>query len=1567
MQHEFARRRPSPIARNMLPFDVNKADLAFWNMTDGMNVYGDTKHESFLLDKSNSQMALGPSNEALRTQPIEIFVAALIQSFRQIFPQRSAPTIFNESHGRDAWDSSIDLTATTGWFTSLFPISIPNSNNSVEILKRAKDLHRSIPRNGTEYFAYRQLTPEGCSQFKDHTSMEVLLNYTGQSHQQEESRSLFQPMDLERNDDEERLTADVGPETTRMALFEVSVAAINNHIQFSFIYNKKMQRQDEIHQWIMQCQNTLVELVQELATRRPEPTLSDYPLLPTDYKGLQKHVNETFQEIGVPSVDEVEDMYACAPTQEGLLLSQIRDPTQYINHIIFEVQLSQGTQVDIARLAKAWQHVVDRHQSLRTAFVFSVCRGHAFDQIALKRVNASAKILRCEDSQYEQEFKKISLTEINRSRRPMLPHQLSICMTGSGRCYIKMELNHAVIDGGSVSLITRDLALAYENQLDESAKPLYSDYIKHINSLDANADSIFWKRYLKEIQRCHLPSLSGQKENKRLNAIDLQFDRFAELSAFCRANELTLSNVMLAAWGLVLRHYTSSDDVCFGNLTAGRDAPVEGIQDIVGAFINMLVCRVRFAKSDSIKTVLRTVQKDYLDCLPHQHCSLAKVQHDIGLTGEPLFNTAVSIQNQISSRDAERDASGIKIEPVSGHDPTEVCWRCNYSRKWLMGVLQFSLTMNIHTAPGDEGARIQHWTSHMSVEEAEKLTLTYAKILGAIIASPDPTLESIDIATGRRPNVETHSELVHSIETKATESTEPIMNGSVHPQVYRDIVKECVRGVIDEMISQGHLARLANFSNQTSGAIGPGFEDYIPTVSADQSANNLKSLAKLEDSYPSADSSSTDVSQNMSKTVRSLWAPLLGIDEKQIRGNDSFFVLGGDSILAMELARAARDTNLPLTVADIFGSPGFSDMVDVVTRAQTKNRNLDTTHSSSTTENESISDEQEQEQSGRFGLLKAANAEAFIQDYICPKIGVFRGGIVDVLPVTDFQALAVTGTLVKSKWMMNYITFDAQGFLDLERIRKSALQLVQHFEILRTIFIPCGNRFLQVVLRNLRPQIFVYETDESFETYTDRLREQGPNATMKLGEPYVQFIVLRRPAGQQHRIIFRLSHAQYDGVCLPKMIEALKAGYEGQKLLPAPPFSKYVREVSGTAGREHYNYWEGLLRGSSMTSLVSRAQPEYGTSDIKTTVVRKTIELPPLSSKNITVATMLKAAWTLTLSRLLGRSDIVYGNLISGRNMSTAKVESIMGPCINIIPVRIRIDPNWTTMDLLRHVQTQQIAGMQYESLGFREIIQNCTEWPEWTYYSSIVQHQNLSEDVALQLDPTKYKVGMLSAQDTLADLTVISTPLGNDKVDVALDYVDNGIIPEEFVRKALDTVCTIARNFSGNANETIGTPSRSMNSSVRSYEPIQRSPSPRREHLLRDFDKSEVFEVADALRRAWRIVLPPKKQDATAMSLDSSFYNHGGDLVSLAALSAFLEEEGHKACLDDLMTRSTMVEQIALLVTNKMESRGDSKEQEAEVQELDVIEEQPKKVKGSRWAKPLGLVRKLGIRKSRQ
>jgi Condensation domain len=107
-----------------LPFDVMPTNLDYWGMNSVSNTYGDVKRHSFTLDEGMTTSTMTSSHEVFGTEPVDILLTAIIHSFRLVFGDRFLPTVFNEGHGRESWDSKIDLSRTVGWFTNLSPLQV---------------------------------------------------------------------------------------------------------------------------------------------------------------------------------------------------------------------------------------------------------------------------------------------------------------------------------------------------------------------------------------------------------------------------------------------------------------------------------------------------------------------------------------------------------------------------------------------------------------------------------------------------------------------------------------------------------------------------------------------------------------------------------------------------------------------------------------------------------------------------------------------------------------------------------------------------------------------------------------------------------------------------------------------------------------------------------------------------------------------------------------------------------------------------------------------------------------------------------------------------------------------------------------------------------------------------------------------------------------------------------------------------------------------------------------------------------------------------------------------------
>lgn len=717
--------------------DVQPTDLAFWGMDKRANLYGDIERDEFTIDEDITAKALD-TNGALRTDVVDLLLAATVHSFSRIFINRKAPTIFNESHGREPWKpSTIDLSRTVGWLTTVFPVTVPIGEEEDDVLhtiRQVKDLRRRTVDNGRPYFAHRYLVED--SQEKRHhvPPMEVILNYLGKSQQTGSGDSIFQPVYF--NEDEDEMTSDVGAKASRLALFEVSASVVNGKIQMSFIYSRVMKNQKGIRRWVAECQRTFEEMVTTLAKiKTPQPTMADFPLLPLDSYERLDRVLKSLPGAGVVSYDQIEDIYPCSAIQEGMLLSQIKDPESYWSFATFEVKSKRGP-VKTQRLAGAWQKVVDRHQALRTVIVDSVCKGGVFDQIVVKHPATGLVTYTSADADLTAKLASIKYRELNGKKKPYLPHQAAIVQTSSGKIVVKIMVNHAVVDGGSLAIIGRDLEDAYEGSLGEDEAPLYSDYIRHLLSLDFKVAIDHWKKQLAGVRPCYFPPMPQQiGKMRQVHTIDMKFQRYSELHTFAESCDVTLANIILAVWGLILRSYTGGSDVCYGYLTSGRNVPVNNVENAVGAFINMLVSRIQIAPSSSLLDVIQKVQNDFFESIPHQHCSLAQFQHDLGLSGKPLFNTAVSIQNSGVTQDAAKPDANIEFEQIEGHDASE-----------------YVITLNIDTTRGEELVRLRYWTDAVSDAEAKKVSILMAKVLTQALVNPKQTVADLDVAVTELPS-----------------------------------------------------------------------------------------------------------------------------------------------------------------------------------------------------------------------------------------------------------------------------------------------------------------------------------------------------------------------------------------------------------------------------------------------------------------------------------------------------------------------------------------------------------------------------------------------------------------------------------------------------------------------------------------------------------------------------------------------------------------------------------------------------------------------------------------------
>ncbi|KAJ5143841.1 AMP-dependent synthetase/ligase [Penicillium bovifimosum] len=512
------------------------------------------------------------------------------------------------------------------------------------------------------------------------------------------------------------------------------------------------------------------------------------------------------------------------------------------------------------------------------------------------------------------------------------------------------------------------------------------------------------------------------------------------------------------------------------------------------------------------------------------------------------------------------------------------------------------------------------------------------------------------------------------------------------------------------------------------------------------------------------------------KILQTAWAKILRLSPEQIDVDDNFFRLGGDSVLAMKLVSSLRTQGHSLSVADIFQHMRLGDAAKVLKVDQAK----ETSQPYKT-----------------FSALSNLDVKMFLASTVRPKLANPGWPIQDVSPATDSQALDIRGTIGAPRTSVQYTMMYFDQNVDRERLVRACTVLVKTHDILRTVFIENESSFLQVVLEDAKIPVAMHQDVKEIEQYVTALCTADIESSFELGSPFLKIFHIQADSGK-HCLVIRLSHAQYDGVSLPRLLQDLETLYAGGKVVDFEPFATYMARVSdGRLQTQAIHYWNDLLKDSTLSVLNG---PTVQPTD-KAIFHSKAVEsFQPV--QEITTANVLTAAWALVLARRLRTPDVTFGSVTSGRSIDLANVENVMGPCYQLTPVRVKFQSQWTAMDLLRFVQKQSAESAAHDFLGFEKISKECTPWSsDARSFDSIVHHQDWDEFDDMPFAGSSCKVDILNPHgDAAYPLKAVSFVRGG-KMHV-------GFVGSEtdatFVDNILDELAAAVQELSDSRSESL-------------------------------------------------------------------------------------------------------------------------------------------------------------------
>ena len=123
---------------------------------------------------------------------------------------------------------------------------------------------------------------------------------------------------------------------------------------------------------------------------------------------------------------------------------------------------------------------------------------------------------------------------------------------------------------------------------------------------------VAWRDYLTDLEG---PTLLGASTNQETSAVvdswqrKLSVDLSGQLQSLAREHGLTLNTIIQGLWAVLLGRLTDRDDVVFGITVSGRPPDLDGVEQMVGLFINTVPLRVRLAPGEPLAAMLARIQE----------------------------------------------------------------------------------------------------------------------------------------------------------------------------------------------------------------------------------------------------------------------------------------------------------------------------------------------------------------------------------------------------------------------------------------------------------------------------------------------------------------------------------------------------------------------------------------------------------------------------------------------------------------------------------------------------------------------------------------------------------------------------------------------------------------------------------------------------------------------------------------------------------------------------------------------------------------------------------------------
>ncbi len=420
---------------------------------------------------------------------------------------------------------------------------------------------------------------------------------------------------------------------------------------------------------------------------------------------------------------------------------------------------------------------------------------------------------------------------------------------------------------------------------------------------------------------------------------------------------------------------------------------------------------------------------------------------------------------------------------------------------------------------------------------------------------------------------------------------------------------------------------------------------------------------------------------SIEKTIAHVWEKYLSIEN--VKNNENFFALGGDSIIAQRIAKKLSDIlEIKIPFVKIVETGNIKELAEYV-----KNVKADVESSEHLTKENQDTD-----------TCAAYQTE---------------------IPMTNIQKAYFSGrnaSFELARYNAHYY-FEVEFPYESNNLNKSIAQLIERHEVLRSVFSKNGTQQILSTVPKYVVNITRTKNREEFTKKNKQIRQALSHKNYDLSMwPLFTFEVLHRESDDYKILCVSINLMVCDGDSLRILLKELAEGIKGNELPPINyTYHEYVKALENSIDESEYkeakNYWMQKIpyfpEFPHLPMLIGLNRcKDYKISRISETINAKTL----LAFKNVvkkhsvSPAAVLCTIYAMVLAKWSNQKDLLLNLTSFERKEHVENAGGIIGDFTKIIPLEVSLD-SMNIWDNALQMQKEIFENLEYQAFDGTEII----------------------------------------------------------------------------------------------------------------------------------------------------------------------------------------------------------------------------------------------------------------------